>query len=130
MALGNPNKLESEVIKIFIGRDAESLEHAYGIIELNALESKNSNRHFLFCNFVKKWKPEKMVAFKLLKRLYGFLSKLFKTQDKTKGETLLSKQNLFVDVKQPSQSKIFVSNTIKDKRQHKIIMTVKSVLVL
>ena len=130
MALGNPNKLESEVIKIFIGRDAESLEHAYGIIELNVLESKNSNRHFLFCNFVKKWKPEKMVAFKLLKRLYGFLSKLFKTQDKTKGETLLSKQNLFVDVKQPSQSKIFVSNTIKDKRQHKIIMTVKSVLVL
>lgn len=130
MALGNPNELESEVIKIFIGRDAESLEHAYGIIELNALESKNSNRHFLFCNFVKKWKPEKMVAFKLLKRLYGFLSKLFKTQDKTKGETLLSKQNLFVDVKQPSQSKIFVSNTIKDKRQHKIIMTVKSVLVL
>ena len=130
MALGNPNELESEVIKIFIGRDAESLEHAYGIIELNALESKNSNRHFLFCNFVKKWKPEKMVTFKLLKRLYGFLSKLFKTQDKTKGETLLSKQNLFVDVKQPSQSKIFVSNTIKDKRQHKIIMTVKSVLVL
>lgn len=130
MALGNPNELESEVIKIFIGRDAESLEHAYGIIELNALESKNSNRHFLFCNFVKKWKPEKMVAFKLLKRLYRFLSKLFKTQDKTKGETLLSKQNLFVDVKQPSQSKIFVSNTIKDKRQHKIIMTVKSVLVL
>ena len=130
MALGNPNELESEVIKIFIGRDAKSLEHAYGIIELNALESKNSNRHFLFCNFVKKWKPEKMVAFKLLKRLYGFLSKLFKTQDKTKGETLLSKQNLFVDVKQPSQSKIFVSNTIKDKRQHKIIMTVKSVLVL
>ena len=130
MALGNPNELESEVIKIFIGRDAESLEHAYGIIELNALESKNSNRHFLFCNFVKKWKPEKMVAFKLLKRLYEFLSKLFKTQDKTKGETLLSKQNLFVDVKQPSQSKIFVSNTIKDKIQHKIIMTVKSVLVL
>ena len=130
MALGNPCELESEVIKIFIGRDAESLEHAYGIIELNVPESKKGNRHFLFCNFVKKWKPEKMVAFKLLKRLYGFLSKLFKTQDKTKGETLLNKQNLFVDVKQPSQSKIFVSNTIKDKKQHKIIMTAKSVLGL
>ena len=33
----------------------------------------------------------------------------------TKSEPLLSEQSLFTDVKQTSNSKIFVSNTIKDK---------------
>ena len=55
-----------------------------------------------------------MVEF-TFKKLYGFLSKHFKTTNKAKDEPLLSEQGLFVDVKQPSDSKIFVSNTIEDQ---------------
>ena len=55
-----------------------------------------------------------MVEF-TFKKLYGFLSKYFKTANKAKDEPLLSEQGLFIDVKQPSDSKIFVSNTIEDQ---------------
>ena len=55
-----------------------------------------------------------MVKF-TFKKLYGFLSKHFKTANKAKDEPLLSEQGLFIDVKQPSDSKIFVSNTIEDQ---------------
>ena len=38
---------------------------------------------------------------------------------KAKEKPLLSEQSLFVDVKQPSNSQIFVSNTIEDKTRIK-----------
>lgn len=39
----------------------------------------------------------------------------FQNSDKLKDELLLSEQSLFADTKQPSDSKIFVSNTIEDQ---------------
>lgn len=56
-----------------------------------------------------------MVAFKILKNLTDSLVNISKRQKKTKGEPLLSEQSLFVDGKQASDSKIFVSNTIEDQ---------------
>ena len=47
MALGNPYELGSEVIKMLIGRDPESLQCAYGIMKLNVPESKKGSQHFL-----------------------------------------------------------------------------------
>ena len=52
MVLENPYELESEVMKMLIGRDAESLQCAYVIIELDVPGSKKGNRHFLFCKLV------------------------------------------------------------------------------
>ena len=117
MALGNPYKLESEVIKIFIQWDADSWQHAYGIIELDDRESKNGNQHSLYCNLVNHSCSEELEAGDLqnFQTPYGFLSKHFKMPDKTKGEPWLSEQSLFVDVKQPSYSKMFVSSTIEDR---------------
>ena len=37
---------------MLIARDTESLQSAYGIIELDVPESKKDNRHFLFYNLV------------------------------------------------------------------------------
>ena len=48
MALGNPYKLESEVMKMLMGQDVESLQCAYGIIELDVPESKKGNPTFSF----------------------------------------------------------------------------------
>ena len=44
-------------------------------------------------------------------KLHGSLNKYFKTQNKAKGEPLLSKQRLFVDAKQPFDSKAFINCT-------------------
>ena len=120
MALGNPYKLESEVITIFIQWDADSWQHAYGIIELDDRESKNGNQHSLYCNLVNHSCSEELEAqedgdLQNFQTPYGFLSKHFKMPDKTKGEPWLSEQSLFVDVKQPSYSKMFVSSTIEDR---------------
>lgn len=56
-----------------------------------------------------------MVPFKILKNFTDSLVNISKRQKKTKGEPLLREQSLFVDGKQASDSKIFVSNTIEDQ---------------
>ena len=42
-------------------------------------------------------------------KLHGFLIKHFKTLDKTKGETLVSEQDFFVDAKQYFNNKTFIN---------------------
>ena len=96
---------------MLIGQDAERLQYDYGIIELDVLESKKGNQLFLFYNLVNHLCSERTD----LKKEDGFISKHFKMPQNTKSEPLLSEQSLFTDVKQPSNSKIFVSNTIKDQ---------------
>ena len=59
----------------------------------------------------------------IFKKLYGFFSKDFKTSEKTKGE-----QSLFADVKQPSNSKIFASNTIEDQTKIEYDEVIKSIV--
>ena len=48
MALGNPHQVESEVMHMLFKLDAESLQFAYGIIELEVPGSKKGNQHLLF----------------------------------------------------------------------------------
>ena len=57
----------------------------------------------------------------IFKKLYRFLSKDFKASEKTKGE-----QSLFV--KQPSNSKIFASNTIEDQTKIEYDEVIKSIV--
>ena len=57
----------------------------------------------------------------IFKKLYRFLSKDFKASEKTKGE-----QSLFV--KQPSNSKIFASNTIEDQTKIEYDDVIKSIV--
>ena len=79
-------------------------------------ESKKGNQHLLFKNLLRHLNSEEVEAreddgLQFFQKLHGFLSKHFKTPDKTKGEPLVSKQGLFVDVKQPLYSKEFKNST-------------------
>ena len=82
---------------------------------------QKGNWHFPFCKLVNQLSSEEVDTRKdgsvqTFERLYGFLSKHFKTSDKSKGEPLLSEQNSFADIKQSTDSKMFVSNSIEDSR--------------
>ena len=100
MALKNLYQLESEMMQMLLKLDDESLQCAYGIIELDVPESKKDNLHLLFRNLVRHLNSEEMEAregdglqfFQILQR---FLGKHFKIPDKTKGEGLLREQGLF-----------------------------------
>ena len=121
MALGNPHQVESEVMHMLLKLDAESLQCAYGIIELEVPVSKKGNQHLLFKNLVRHLNSEEVEAreddgLQFFQKLHGFLSKHFKTPDKTKGEPLVSEQGLFVDVKQPFYSKELANGT----KEHEI----------
>ena len=114
MALGNPHQVESEVMHMLLKLDAESLQCAYGIIKLEVPESKKGNQHLLFKNLVRHFNSEEVEAredsdLQFFQKLHRFLSKHFKIPDKTKGEPLVSEQDLFVDVKQPFYSKEFIN---------------------
>ena len=116
MAPRNPYQLESEVMEMLLKLDAESLMCGYGIIKLDVPESMKGNQHLLFKNLVRHLNSEEVEAredgdLQFFQKLHGFLSKHFKTPDKTKGEPLVSEQGLFVDVKQPFYSKEFINST-------------------
>ena len=53
MASVEQHKIESEVTKMLTYLDAESLQCAYGIIELDVPESKRGNKYLLFKNLVR-----------------------------------------------------------------------------
>ena len=88
------------MMQMLLKLDDESLQCAYGIIELDVPESKKDNLHLLFKNLVRHLNSEEMEAregdglqfFQILQR---FLGKQFKIPDKTKGEGLLCEQGLF-----------------------------------
>ena len=116
MALGNPHQVESEVMDMLFKLDAESLQCAYGIIELEVPENKKGNQQLLFKNLVRHLISEEVEAredgsLQFFQKLHGFFSKHFKTPNESKGEPLVSEQGLFVDVKQPFYSKEFINNT-------------------
>ena len=105
MALGSPSQLKTEVMQMLWKLDTESLQCACGIIELDVPESKKGNQHLLLENLVRHANSEEVEAREdgglyFFQKLHGFLSKHFKTPEKTKGELLVNEQGLFVDVKQ------------------------------
>ena len=72
---------------MIIEKDTESLQCAYGIIELDVPESKKGYRHFLYCNLVNHFCSEEVETredggIQNFKKLYRFLSKHFKTPEK------------------------------------------------
>ena len=116
MALGNPSKLETEVMQMLWKLDAESLQCPYGIIELDIPESKKGNQHLLLKNPRRHFISQKVEGredggLRFIQKVYRFLSKHFKTPEKTKGEPLVNEQGLFVDVKQPFYNKEFINGT-------------------
>ena len=116
MGLENPHQVECEVIHMLLKLEYESLQCAYGIIQLQVPESKKGNQHLLFKNLVRQLSSEEVGAreddgLHLFQKLHGFLSKHFKAPGKTKGKPLVSEQGLFVDVKQPFYSKEFINST-------------------
>ena len=62
MAFGNPCQLESEVMQMLLKLDAKSLQCAYGITEMDILESKKGKQHFLFKNLVRHLDSEEVEA--------------------------------------------------------------------
>ena len=84
MALGNLYKLEYEVMHMLLKLDAESLQCAHGIIELDFPESKKGNQHLLLRNLVRHLNSEEVEAredggLHFFQKLHRFLSKHFKT---------------------------------------------------
>ena len=81
MALGGAAdnyQLESEVTKLLLKLDAESLQCAYGIIKLDVPESKKGNQHLLFKYLVRHLNSEEVEAredggAEYFKKLHGFL---------------------------------------------------------
>ena len=116
MALGNPSQLETEVMQMLWKLGAESLQCAYRIIELDVPESKKGNQNLLLKNFVRHVNIKEVEAREdgdlyFVQKLRGFLSKHFKTPEKTKGEPLVNEQGFFVDVKQPFYSAEIINGT-------------------
>ena len=60
-----------------------------------------------------------MVAFIFFKKVHRFVSKHFKSPEKTKGEPLVIEQGLFVDAKQPFYSKEFINGTKENQTKTK-----------
>ena len=83
-------KIESEVTKMLTYLDAESLQCAYGIIELDVPESKRGNKYRLFKYLVRHLNSEEVEAredggFEFFQKLHGFLIKHFKSPEKRIG---------------------------------------------
>lgn len=108
MASVEQHKIESEVTKMLTYLDAESLQCAYGIIELDVPESKRGNQYLLFKNLVRHLNSEEVEAredsgLEFFQKLHGFLIKHFKTPEKKLDENKFQKQEL-IDSKVKTES--------------------------
>ena len=93
------HQIESEVTKMLTYLDAESLQCAYGILELDVPESKRGNKYLLFKNLVRHLNSEAVEAredggFEFFQKLHGFLIKHFKSPEKNPEENPNQKQGL------------------------------------
>ena len=105
MAHANPCKLEYEVMHVLLKLDAESLQCALGIVELDVPESKKGNQHLLLRNLVRHLNSEQVEAreddgLHFFQKLHRFLSKHFKTSKNGTLKPLVNEQGLFVNRKQ------------------------------
>lgn len=97
--MAEQHKIESEVTRMLTKLDAESLQCAYGILELDVPESKKGNQYLLFKNLVRHLNSEEVEAredggLEFFQKLHGFLIKHFQTPEKKPDEKFLLKQEL------------------------------------
>ena len=110
------HKIESEVTKMLTYLDAESLQCAYGIIELDVPESKRGNKYLLFKYLVRHLNSEEVEAredggFEFFQKLHGFLIKHFKSPEKKPDENQNQKKGL-ADSKIKTETEIKVENPL------------------
>ena len=109
------HKIESEVTKMLTYLDAESLQCAYGIVQLDVSESKRGNNYLLFKYLVRHLNSEELEAredggFEFFQKVHGFLIK-HKSPEKKPDENQNQKKGL-ADSKIKIESGIKVENPL------------------